>query len=480
MVGEAMGRLARVLLAIAVCAGLVSGIPAHAEDDPFTDAGQLRIDGRWLVDQYGRKVLLHGVNNVDKSAPYLEPGDGFTLTAADAELLARHGFNTVRLGVSFDALMPARGDIDEAYLDRLEGVVDVLGDAGIHVLLDNHQDGLSKPWGGNGFPAWAIETRPSPLEPNPGFPLYYLMPSMNLAWSEVWNNTHGVIDHLGDALAALAERVADEPEVLGIELMNEPWPGPAFPTCFPAGCPLFDRKYQAVLEKLTARIRGVDPELPVFWEPNVTWNQLMPTHLASPPPTPPITDDNVAFSFHDYCVASQAATYLGMPEELVGLCPAQHEITWSHADAFLRRTRVPAMVTEFGDGDPAVLRHTLTRADERFVGWHYWHYASIFGSDPGTDPFLGEIGAQLVRTYPRATAGTPMSTSFDPATGDFSYTYRPDGGPAPTEIYVSDRHYPDGHVVTVHGGRVTSVPGARIATIRAVGAAPVTVTVRGR
>ncbi|SDP30353.1 endoglycosylceramidase [Actinopolyspora xinjiangensis] len=475
-----MRRLARALLVVATAAGLLSGVPVHAESNEGSEVtDRLRISGRWMLDEHGRKVLLHGVNNVDKTAPYVQPGDGFTVTAEDAELLARHGFNTVRLGVSFDGLMPRRGDIDEAYLDRLAQVVETLGEEGIRVLLDNHQDGLSEAWGGNGFPDWAVETEPFPWEPNPGFPLYYLMPSMNKAWDEFWNNTDGAVDHLGDALAALAERVSDESAVLGIELLNEPWPGSAFPTCFPAGCPAFDREYQAVHEKLTARIREADPGMPVFWEPNVTWNQLMPTHMAEPPLTPPITDDQVAFSFHDYCIASQAAIYLGLPEQLVGACPAQHELTWSHADAFVERANVPAMVTEFGDSEPRVLAHTLERADQRFVGWQYWHYTSVSGDEPGADPFRSEIGDLLVRTYPRATAGTPESMDFDADTGEFEYTYRPDPTiPAPTEIYVSDRHYEAGYSVSVDGGRVTSPAGARTVTVEATGTEPVRVRIR--
>ena len=51
------------------------------------------------------------------------------------------------------------------------------------------------------------------------------MPSMNLGWDEVWHDTYGVLGYLGDALAALARRVREKPAVLGIELMNEPWPG---------------------------------------------------------------------------------------------------------------------------------------------------------------------------------------------------------------------------------------------------------------
>ncbi|MFF3225763.1 cellulase family glycosylhydrolase [Nocardia suismassiliense] len=434
---------------------------------------QIQAEGSYLVDAQGRKVLLHGVNNVDKEAPYVEPGDGFTVTDQDAALLARHGFNTVRLGVSFAGLMPTRGVVDTAYLERLVRVIDTLAAQGIYTLLDNHQDGLSKIWGGNGFPEWSLRARPAAWEPNPGFPLYYLMPSMNRGWDEVWDNSNGVLDHLGTALAALAEKVKGRTGVLGIELMNEPWPGSAFHTCFPNGCPRFDTKYQATMQKLTDAVRARNANIPVFWEPNVTWNETMPTNLGK---NPPITSPGIVFAPHDYCIPSQLAIYLGLPEELRGVCPVQQDKTWGNIDSFTKRTGIPTLVTEFGDGDATVLRNTLTRADERFIGWQYWHYASSFGPGaPKPDPFLGDIGRDLVRTYPRATAGTPGRLTFDPATGDFAYRYTPQPRSAPTEIYVSDLHYPNGYEVRADGGTITSAPGARVVTVQGNGTAPVTV-----
>src|SRR5699024_6050648 len=70
----------------------------------------------------------------------IQPGDGLTITGGDADLLAGHGFNLVRLGVEFDGLMPEEGQIDHDYIDRIVSVVDVLAERGIYTLLDNHQD----------------------------------------------------------------------------------------------------------------------------------------------------------------------------------------------------------------------------------------------------------------------------------------------------------------------------------------------------
>lgn len=457
--------VARALAAAAVAVGCVlttSVPPATAAPDTVSP---LHVDGSQFVDEFGRVVLLHGVNSVKKEPPYFAPGT--TLTARDAEMLSRHGFNTVRLGVNFDGLMPTQGVVDTAYLDRVVAVVDILAQYGIHTVLDNHQDGLSKIWNGNGFPEWAIRARPGAWEPNVGFPLFYLMPSMNKGWDEVWDNSYGVLDYLGQALGALAGKLNGHAGALGIELLNEPWPGSSFLSCFPNGCSSFDAKYQAAMQKLTDAIRAQNSGIGVLWEPNVTWNETMPSNLGK---NPPITAPGIVFAPHDYCIPSQLAIYNGLPTFLRGLCPLQQGKTWGNIDSFTHRTGLPTLVTEFGDGDPTVVSNTLTNADSRFIGWHYWQYSA--GS---ADPFVGDLGHQLVRTYPQATSGTPGRMIFDPSNGDFAYRFTPRATGKPTEIYVSDVHYPNGYQARVDGGTVTSPAGARVVTVEANGSTPVTV-----
>ncbi|QRY63283.1 cellulase family glycosylhydrolase [Gordonia sp. PDNC005] len=440
---------------------------AAAPADPLA-VSALHTRGTSIVDAAGRVVLNHGVNNVDKEAPYLKAGDGFTVTAADAAKLAGYGFNSVRLGVSFDALMPTKGNVDEDYIGRVTAVVDMLADHGIRTLLDNHQDGMSSPWGGNGFPAWAVKSRPLPGEPNPGFPLYYLMPSMNAAWDEVWTNRNGIVDHLGTALKALAAGLKGHAGVMGIELLNEPWPGTAALTCFPIGCPLFDVQYQNTMSKLTRYVRQGDPTVPVYWEPNVTWNQMMPSYMG----LKRIKDRNVVIAPHDYCIPSQLAIYLGLPAGLRSLCSAQQGLTWTHVDEVFRRTGKPVVITEFGDVDSTVLSQTLDRADKRFVGWTYWHYTS--------GQSLSGVARQLVRTYPQATAGRPGAMTFDTSTGAFSFTYRPNSAiSAPTVIYPSSVHYPNGYNVQVTGGQYTTASDGRL-HVSADGSGPVSVSVTAK
>jgi endoglycosylceramidase len=98
------------------------------------------------------------------------------------------------------------------------------------------------------------------------------------------------------------------------------------------------------------------------------------------------------------------------------------------------------------------------------MSWLHWHYPS--GATGGVGLGTDVVEPQLVRTYAQATAGTPVSQRFDPATGAFSFRYRPDRTiTAPTSIVVPSRAYPDGYVVDVTGGSATSAPNAGRLTV---------------
>ena len=46
--------------------------------------------------------------------------------------------NFVRLGVMWEAVERTEGTYDDAYLDKVEELVNKLGDAGIYTLVDAH------------------------------------------------------------------------------------------------------------------------------------------------------------------------------------------------------------------------------------------------------------------------------------------------------------------------------------------------------
>src|SRR5687768_5331667 len=101
----------------AMLAMLVVAAPAPA--DP--GSRNLGHEGRWITDDRGRVVVLHGFNVINKSAPFTAPVIGFG--ADDAAFLASEGFNAVRLGVSYAGVEPVPGQYDEAYLDEVAATV---------------------------------------------------------------------------------------------------------------------------------------------------------------------------------------------------------------------------------------------------------------------------------------------------------------------------------------------------------------------
>src|SRR5215470_9625339 len=113
--GERMARNSGFLGALCAVAALVVGsallvAPSAAAAD---DVPHLTRDGRWLVDQHGRIVLVHGQNLVWKRAPYVPPDSPGGFTAADAEWLAEYGFNGARIGTLWAGVSPdAHGKVN--------------------------------------------------------------------------------------------------------------------------------------------------------------------------------------------------------------------------------------------------------------------------------------------------------------------------------------------------------------------------------
>ncbi len=127
-----------------------------------------RGEGARVVDDLGRTVLLRGVNVNGLGEYYQEHADlpsTLPLTHDDLRQIASHGFDVVRLILSWSRLEPQPGVIDETYLDRIEEVVGWAPDEDVYVLLDMHQDA----WGPHvGTPDGVV--CPPGLEPRHGPP----------------------------------------------------------------------------------------------------------------------------------------------------------------------------------------------------------------------------------------------------------------------------------------------------------------------
>jgi endoglycosylceramidase len=431
---------------------------------PATGPGLLGHDGRWLTDADGRVVLLHGVNLVAKGQE--TPAErGFD--EDDAQWLQDHGFDAVRLGLSPDAFMPTPGVVDQAYLTSFAATAQMLTDHGLLVLIDLHQDGWGPVTSGNGFPAWMTFTHGAE-NTHTGFPLYYVTnPAIQAAFDSFWANEEasdgiGLQDHVATMFEALAGAVGANPNVLGYDILNEPWPGTNWNPCYQGnGCPEQDASGLDQLHaKVTDAIRSQDQDHLVFGEPYVLFNfGTAPTHIRLPG-----DDPRSGMSWHMYTTE-----------------PSFEPDVIANAIAWSEQTGGALLATEFDEAKTIDdIERMVGELDNALMPWMWWSYDGFVHNmtQPLTDANIDlDQRDALVRPHPVQVAGTPDALDFDEVERVLRFRYRTDApsGPLPsgteTVIKVPELALPDGYEVKVTGGTVTSAEDAEVLTVVSDGSA---------
>lgn len=466
------------LLAAALVLAALSGLCGSPGGAAVAAAPTPAHSGRWLLDAQGRVLVVHGLNLVNKLAPYTPEAEGFD--AADAAYLRAEGFNVVRLGVMWEALEPAPGVFDTTYLDQIEQTQQLLAGDGIYTLLDFHQDELNEEFGGEGFPAWAVETGGlAPASPHDAFPGEYTEdPAEEAAWDHLLLDSPGpggigLQQYMAGMEQYVASAFASAPYVLGYDVVNEPSAGSETDG---------DQLIGAMEATLIRAIRTVDTTHMVFYEPQAATFPLVGTTL------PAFGDPNAGISFHDYCLEPD-----GMAEWLYTLiCGSVLGNAQTEGLARSASTGDAALMTEFGSATPYVSQIVATDADGNMLSWVNWSFCGC--GDPTTtisppsaeglvvDPAEPPTGSNvntgdldvLVRPYPQAVAGTPIGWSYNAGAGTFALAYStapPRGvtlsGTATTTVFVPSLRYPNGYDVSVSGGRVVSGDGTETLQVAA-------------
>jgi endoglycosylceramidase len=472
------------VLGVAIAIVIAGSVAPAAATSPLRPP-RLTHAGRFFTDAQGRVVILHGVNMVNKLGTYAPSDVGFG--ADDIKYLVSQGFNTLRLGFTWKGFEPRPGHYDTAYLRKILDTARLAGNAGLWVTLDFHQDMWNEKYQGQGAPDWAALDDGLAASPKEGFPNNYVtMPALHRAYTNFFADAKATDGRgLVDAWAAMFGRVAANakslPRLLGYELMNEPFPGDAFVTCtdLARGCPDEDARLAADYSRVIKAIRARDARSVVIYEPWVLFNYLVPTNL------PKLEDRNAAFGFHVYCALTLVpAADKDTPEKQAQACGR----SVTNANAHQRSSGDALLVSEFGFATPAGMREF----DDNLLSWQYWAWRGTDNSNPdGTARSYGIIRDPsqpptpdnleqsildvIVEPYPQAVAGTPTKSAFDPTTKTYRLEYTPtraDGKGqfrkgSVTEVFVPERHYPNGYAVQVSGAKVTSRPNARILTLAA-------------
>ena len=464
-------------LSLAVVAiGCVRPRPPRPPVEPVRavlPVGPLRPDGRWIKDATGRTVIVHGLQIARKTPPYRPPTGSFA--DRDAAALESWGFNAVRLAWFWKGLEPVRGEVDRRYVAEMERIGDVLARRNVFTLLEAHQDGYNERLGGAGFPDWATVG-----EVPPGANGLLGEPAWE-AFDNLYGNGDGVADAFAEAWRVMATAFADNPRLLGYDLINEPGAGRASPTClsFGAGCPEFDQGTLRPFQDRVARtIRDVDATTIAFYEPNIFHDVGAPSRLDAPPPS----SGPVGFAFHAYCLNRFLNPLTDRESEAPGYdsCARYDGATFDNALATAEAMGVPPLFGEFGDTqDLDDVARMIDLADEHLTGWIYWGYkdwdddpggqgsGTLFDDSDHDGTLRPEKLAVLSRPYAMATAGTPLSSHYDREGRVFEYEFAPDHSiAAPTVVFTSPINNPRGYRVEVEGARVVSRPGATYLQLR--------------
>ena len=473
---------------LALACALVALLLALAS--PASGLPLLHHDGRWLVDPQGRVVILHGLQ-VDRFEPG-QPVEFIDMSPDNVRFMAAEGFNLARVSFAFAGLEPHIHQFDSSYLNQYLAFDRLLGNAGVYDLLDMMQGQYSAPLDGWGFPPWMTITSGA-KNVKRRFPLgYFVNPAEEKAWDNLWGDALAA-DHVGlqeeyaFGLRLIASALRGSSGFLGLDLLNEPWPGSGFVRCTdPAGCPGFDGVLRAFYGGLVQAVRAVDPAHPIFYEPHLLFDQGVATHLGS------IGDPNAVFAFHNYC----AMVSPGLPRGPDGTCDIQEQFVLQNAQAQAAASGDGLLMDEWGDTTSTSLIDRMSyEADVARVGWAYWAYEDCCKS-PGAlvtnatlPPTLpGNLNVPvlnaLVRPYPRLIAGTPGAWAFSPATDRFSLSYSPHAlrgthlrRHAQTEIELPALRYPTGYRAIVRGARIVSPPNANLLRLRSRRVRRVTVSI---
>lgn len=430
-----------------------------------------------LRDALGRDVALRGLNTGGRSkfAPFLpftvdDPGDLEAVrAAADAYLgrLPAWGLDAVRMPFSWEALEPAPGRYDAAYLARYEAMLDAAAAHGLRVVVDFHQDVYASPFCGDGFPPWSVPTPdpPAPTHDCPSwFSGYFANADVRESFDRFWSDADGLRAQYEAMWLVMVDAVGDHPAVVGFEPMNEPgWGTMDDLDAFKADV------LRPFYSEMAALLRAAAPDVLVLYDGPGADAAGVGSHFRP-------DGDGLVYAPHRY----DSSILLG--DAWTGLDPSPAIDAFAHFGA---ESGVPVLLGEFGfkhgaEGGNDWLTLVMDAVDERRMSATLWEYStspelwngedlSVTEADGSERPILDAY----VRPWVPAVAGEGIAVRWDGDALDASWT----AAEGVTEVIVPARRFPAGpEAVELQGPgacwtwdaergrlRVTAPPGTAVA-----------------
>jgi endoglycosylceramidase len=476
-----------ILSLILACNHQKTGKPANPKD---FEGGSISVQGTSFVDAYGRQVILSGFNYVNK-----DPGVNYLNKDSSAVFGQFHkwGVNCLRLGLIWDGVEPLPGKYDEKYLDELEQKVKWANEHHVYVMLDMHQDLYSRKYS-DGAPEWATLHENLPHQTGSIWSDAYLMSAaVQKSFDNFWANKPasdgiGVQDHYIKMWQHIAKRFAKYDNILGYDIMNEPFNG----SDANAIMPLILKEYATMLAEETGKAPPSEQELMMIWaneksrlevlkkltkadkysrildaafEVNKTFEstKLQPMYQKAMDSIRVADDRHIIFLEHGYfgnpgirssieplkgkngepdknqAYAAHGYDLLVDTEEADSPNNERVEMIFTRINETSKRLNLPVLVGEWGafsgsekSNSTQAARYILELFERFHFGNTYWAY----GENLTKCPCFNEA---LIRTYPQFISGSLTSYSLNRKTGIFTCTWQESATvKAPTVIYISD------------------------------------------
>ena len=495
------------LSALLCCAGAVQ-LPRLSLKETTARGGSQHV----LVDDTGREVFLHGANMIVKGPPYVPSRDGYdnktSLVKEDFITMQRSGINFIRLGVMWPGLEPIEGQYNMTYLQLIEDIVQEAAEYGIYTLADMHQDDLSERYCGEGIPLWAAQGEelvefPIPVKAERykldgkkmptrqecakgNWPSYYSSAACSNAFEKLYTDEK-LVTSWSNFWAKLAERFTGNSNILGYELINEPWVGDIYknPTLLIPGV-ADEERLSPVYDKLNTAIRAHDADGLIFFAGN-TWDRdgdkisdNLPWGFKHPPGGASEAGKSVV-AFHYYTPPQLAKDFKSYFET-------------RRRDAEKLKTGMFLTETNAWNGKQDVLEE----AESFGISWGAWEWKDLCKETPETLNSTSQYAAfgacktgyggvidstsaantnkylhMIARTYAPQVSGSFLTSSFNSTTGEFSVQFLYSKSvSAPTMVFYYPDRYQSLKIQVIPEGSFTWTKGIFNATFSAAGSTP--------
>ena len=240
------------------------------------------------------------------------------ITPPDIHFLKTIGVNSIRLPFNY-RLFTNENYLGGSGITRAFRIVDSLvkwcKKEGIYIILDMH----CAPGGQTG----------DNIDDSYGYPFLFESPETQQLTIDIWKQ--------------IAAHYANEPIIMGYDLLNEPIP-PFFDTSF------FNPKLEPLYKRITTAIRTVDKKHIIFlggaqWDSNF--------EVFGKP-----FDNNMVYTFHKYWTS-----------------PTK-EVVQPYID-FRDRYNVPIYCGETGENTDEWIHEFHQMLDSNNIGWHFWPYKKM-------------------------------------------------------------------------------------------------------